>query len=363
MSTSFILATAQTEVVKHPGISAAGVDLEKLKLTAQLDSEYLLNGEIKSSEYGALPISPAGIASPVLISRACHELSSIPVKVFDTKSTSASVETGFAIAREEVSELFERGQKFARDYIFQNPQTTKLILGECVVGGTTTAMGLLKALGYECEGMLSSSIPNGNHDLKIRLVNQGLKSALKREDFSLEKVQLDPLLAISAMGDPMQATVAGICLEALSGGLQVVLAGGSQMIAVASLLFQISFVEELGSGDLSFNNLQGSLFDNLSVCTTPWVAHDKSARTMDLANLVCPEVVVSCPGFDQYREHPDYPELFKAYDQGHVKEGVGAGALMSHCLEQGISEIELFRKVSELYEKEFSKAKELSSVN
>ncbi len=195
--------------------------------------------------------------------------------------------------------------------------TSPIVIAECVVGGTTTAQGLLRALGYNVSGLMSSSIPNGNHSLKADLVERGYQAALKRLDFSPELVEKNPLLAISAMGDPMQAVVAGMAIECIESGIEFTLAGGSQMIAIASLVEKLLVIARSEATKQS-----------ITVTTTPWVMNDKSARIQDLLALCCKRTKLSAATSipDELKELP-----LAAYGQGHVKEGVGAGALILKC--------------------------------
>ena len=66
-----------------------------------------------------------------------------------------------------------------------------LILGECVVGGTTTALAILTGLGIEAVGKVNSSHPVCNHEQKWAVVQAGL-----------EKIQnsLDPLATCCSGG-------------------------------------------------------------------------------------------------------------------------------------------------------------------
>lgn len=374
---TFFLVLSSTKTSLHPGISSAGASPELLKYTAALDAEYLEYGETKTLK--SLPVSPSNIYSPAIISKACLNMLGIKpvfidagtfvkpqVPYIDTGAKAAeSVETGQAMTLQEVIELFHRGSRIvktlpecsfscyapsfdndsARLASFEEPELCKsimripkserntvighsgrVLIGECVVGGTTTALGLLTALGYNCNGMMSSSLPNGNHELKRKLVEEGYRNALLRDDFNEEAVKNNPLLAVSAMGDPMQAVVAGMAIEFMQNGVPVMLAGGSQMIAVACLIERLFIKDETSS------HICQSL---LSIGTTPWVINDKSARITELHKLTCKHTALLHATIDSKQIHGPAAELFAAYEQGHVKEGVGAGALMLTSLTTG----------------------------
>ena len=52
-----------------------------------------------------------------------------------------------------------------------------LVIGESIPGGTTTALGVLSALGVKAEGKVSSTLPENPHSLKAETVKAGLKAA------------------------------------------------------------------------------------------------------------------------------------------------------------------------------------------
>ena len=99
-----------------------------------------------------------------------------------------------------------------------------LVLGECVVGGTTTALAILTGLGITTRG-ISSSHPISNHEQKRALVKTGL----------LSLSPLHCLDLVAAVGDPMQIATAGMAIAA-SRTCGVMLAGGTQMLAVYALI-------------------------------------------------------------------------------------------------------------------------------
>ncbi len=361
----FILVLGGTEVIKHAGISAAGASQELLAYTAALDAEYIVHGKTLTLE--SLPVSPLGIVSPAAITKTCLDKLGIkpiivnagaPIKpqvdCIDLSTVPAcSPETGRAIEIAEVERLYQAGKSLI-DVILSreatkgslsgepcDKETSPLIIAECVVGGTTTAQGLLRALGYEVNGLMSSSIPNGNHALKYELVERGYQAALRREDFSPESVQSNPLLAVSAMGDPMQAVVAGMAVACLEEDIPFWLAGGSQMIAVASLVEKLCAVarhcepqakhskNDPGGSFLRFQPRVQDDFE-LTIATTHWVTSDKSARIDELLKLTTNKTKLINPlNFGPLPDFVATDKAFQAYEEGHVKEGVGAGALLT----------------------------------
>lgn len=327
----FYLVISGTELIKYPGISAAGASPELLAYTAALDAEYLCLGQTLT--LSELPRSPAGIISPALISRRCLELLELRPHIINAGAhikpildeswltdlntkAARSPETGSAINLDEVKRLFAYGRaakhpKPVEEKLHRAKHNfaKNLIIAECVVAGTTTAQALLKALGYEVSQMLSSSLPKANHKLKQEIIESAYQALLRREPDFPEQVKKQPLLAVSAMGDPMQALVAGMAISCLEQGYKCILAGGSQMIAVAALIEKLCPLNPI----------------DLEVSTSHWVMQDPDAQIEKLFELCCKR--------SQLSWSHEVPKVLgdldlAAYDQGHVKEGVGAGALM-----------------------------------
>jgi uncharacterized protein (TIGR00303 family) len=347
MRCKFFLVLAGTELIKHKGISAAGANQDLLKYTAALDAEYIYHGETKTLKN--LPVSPNSIVSPAIITRACINLLreigwDIEIRIFDLgafikpqaphisifNKPSRSIEAGTALDYQEVLDIYEAGRKFSQSYLRDEAANDELwLIAECVVGGTTTAQGFLKMFGYNCEGMLSSSVPAGNHHLKASLITEGYKKGINREDYKTHGNH--PLFAVSAMGDAMQAFTAGLVQEAATNDLppRIILAGGTQMMAVSVL------IENL----MNRNKIQ-NLYE---IVTSQWVMNDKSAQVDELAAMLCPNTKISYA-----QVNPNNHKVFMDYEQGHVKEGVGAGALLKLCLENAVSEPVLAEELDKL---------------
>ncbi|MEM3698931.1 MAG: TIGR00303 family protein, partial [Archaeoglobaceae archaeon] len=128
----------------------------------------------------------------------------------------------------------------------------------------------------------------------------------------------DPIEIISAVGDPVIAGIYGI----LSGCKKALLAGGTQMVAVA--------------------NLAKSLGCEFAIATTEFVANDKTA---DLSLAPCEVFVAKIP-----LANSRYPGL-RAYAEGFVKEGVGAGGMSFVAYQKGIKEDEFLKEIERDYEK------------
>lgn len=321
-----------------PGISAAGATPEDRRYTAIADAEFLYHGPQQHPRY-PLPPLQAG-ASPVLISRAVVEALSIPVYLFnaglptppavpaiDLGGTVAEcVHTGQAFAQPVVEHLFQQGLYWGEKLTAEVP-ASYLILAECVVGGTTTALAVLTALGIAANGRVNSSHPTCNHDQKWHIVQQGL-ARLKTLTHSL-----DALEVVAAIGDPMQPTLAGMAIAA-SRQKGVLLAGGTQMLAVFALAKALAEQQHLLWQP-----------ENIVVGTTRWVAEDSTGDTPGLAVLIGSVPLMATPlSFADSQ----IPQL-QVYEQGYVKEGVGAGGCaIAASLYQGWQQTELLTAIENL---------------
>lgn len=318
---SFFLCVASSESSDVEGISAAGASPELRRLTPSIDAEALVTGQPAGG--AALPVSPTGVVSPVVITRACTELAGFDITVVDCgtfktpelpmirrlgKGMAKCVSTGCAQDYEDVRELFYTGLEIGREI---SEQVEFVILGECVPAGTTTALGVLNALGFAASGLVSSSLQIACHDTKGRLIADGLQAAAPRLIDVLEK----PLKAAAAVGDPMQPFAAGLALAA-GEKVPVILGGGSQMLAVYALA-QAMLRSNIKALDREKNR-------NISVITTKWVVDDPTSDVAALSHLVDAPFACSCPNFRLSRH-----EGLRSYEDGNVKEGIAAGASMA----------------------------------
>ncbi|ACB50435.1 hypothetical protein cce_1085 [Crocosphaera subtropica ATCC 51142] len=315
-SAIFACIVGFTETGLIPGISAAGATPEARKYTAIADAEFLING-VQSSYHYPLPPLSQGV-SPVFITRAVVEACNIPIYLFnaglptppsvpyiDLKGKSANcLTTGKALPLPLVYELFQQGLKWGKK-LAKDHTKNYLILSECVVGGTTTALSILTGLGINATEKVNSSHPHCNHKQKELIVKEGFKNA----GYSYNLKPINPFELVAAVGDPMQIVVAGMAISAsLKTG--VMLAGGTQMLAVYALIKSI----------INTSKYQGNL-DNIIVGTTRWVAEDLTGDTVTLA-----ESIGTVPLFaTQLNFSSSSYQQLQMYEQGYVKEGVGAG--------------------------------------
>ncbi len=331
-----------------PGISAAGKTPEDRQYTAIADAEFLARGVQPHPDY-PLPPLIAG-ASPVYISRAIVAALDLPSYIFNAGlpiaptvphidlegSPAACLTTGAALPLAIVEQLYHQGLSWGEKLAALHPDSY-LVIGECVVGGTTTALSLLTGLGIDALGKVNSSHPVCNHHQKAEIVAQGLSYLNKLH------TSPSPFELVATIGDPMQIVVAGMAI-AVSQSTGVLLAGGTQMLAVATLIEAIA-----ANQNLTINTAQ------IIVGTTAWVVSDQSGDTIALAQLI-PHIPLISTRLSF--ANSKYPQL-QVYEQGFVKEGVGAGGLaIAANLYQDWGQVEMLDSIEQL----LNQAKVLDSL-
>jgi uncharacterized protein (TIGR00303 family) len=204
-----------------------------------------------------------------------------------------------------------------------------LVIGESVPGGTTTALALLLALGIAADGRVSSSMASNAHALKSQVAHAALRHLTARS-------AAHPLDLVRTVGDPMQAAVAGMVAGAIGAGRPVLLAGGTQMIAVGALVRALARRDE-GPDPTG----------RLGIATTRWVAEDPTADAVGLLRDVGPDpLLVSTLSFAGSRH-----EGLRRYEEFLVKEGVGAGgAAVAAALAANVDCDRLRARVEEICE-------------
>jgi NaMN:DMB phosphoribosyltransferase len=146
-------------------------------------------------------------------------------------------------------------------------------------------------------------MPQNPHHLK----NSVISEAMERSMVFFGDLRDEPFKAISLFGDPMMPSVAGIVSGVIKSGSRIMLAGGTQMAAVAAIL----------------NSLHHPL-DNISIGTTCYVAEDCFSNLVELVRSVSNDIpIYSC---NLHLAESVKPGL-QAFAKGYVKEGVGAGGI------------------------------------
>jgi len=299
-----LLVAGSTETAAIEGISAAGADPELMTETPSTDAELLTYGRPVRAD--AIPVSPTGCPTPALVTRAAREVLGFPVSVLDAgmaaptaaptveigPSPGANIRESVAVpdATERYSEAKDLGQALPDQPVY---------IGETIPGGTTTALGVLQALGEPAT--VSSSLPANPLERKQAVVDAGLAaSELNPGDCAGE-----PLRAIEAVGDPVLAATLGLTEGITRSGGEAVLAGGTQQLAACALLRHAGVEEPL------------------TVATTSYVAEDDSAAVQKLAESLDVELAVTDPGL----AGADHPTA-RRFEAGEAKEGVGMGGAL-----------------------------------
>ncbi len=318
----FSFVISYTETSEIPGITFAGADKDSIQYTPPADAEYLHYGYCKTID--KIPMTPDGKPTPGLLTKTALESASISHLTINAGSKimpqlpfiESGLPFGKNISVEDamndtiVSHAVEYGQILGRSLA---SLTDCLMIGECIPGGTTTALALLKALDFNAK--VSSSIP----DNPVELKNQIVTSALERIDSE------HPYSIVAKIGDPMIPFVAGM-LSSASSVSKVMLAGGTQMAAVLAFASKIGFNEK-----------------NTAIGTTSYITNDKTANFKDLVHDIADIPILSV---DPGMKNSKFSGL-KAFSEGFAKEGVGAGgSIISSMLKTG-NDSETFLSLAE----------------
>ncbi len=330
----YLVFIASTRTSTIPGISVAGPSPEATLYTPALDVEYLVAG--RPVTLNAIPVTPEGIPTPALLSRAALRLLDLPTLVVDAGSfveprvphvRLPSRTVGGFIGSEDAlppgtsRRLFEESRSLA---LALSGRGLDFVVGESMPGGTTTALSTMEALGYRARFRVSSASPSNPHGLKVEV----LERAFGRSGVS--PPESDVFRVADLVGDPLHISIAGFVSGAVARGSRVLLAGGTQMCAVLAMLKRLGV------------ELEG----RLAVGTTGWLVSDAQSDAVGLARDVAPDVPLLAARMD-FSDSPF--EGLRYYDRGYVKEGVGAGGLLTLLAARGWSKDDVKRVVYEEY--------------
>ncbi len=331
-----LLILSGTRTAEVPGISAAGATPDSRRFTAVADAEVLVKGP-GGRRIWPLPSLQAGI-SPALISYAAIRLMGLDPSIIAvgllqspafahlcleplTFGPSNCISTGRAMSPQRAHSLWHRG------YLIGRKLKRPLILAESVPGGTTTAQAVLTGLGLSVGDYISGSALCPPTQLKKQLVAKGLNAANLGMSSSSREL-------ISAVGDPFQPVAAGLLIGAREAEQPVLMGGGSQMIAVLALAL----------ADLPIE-MRSLFVSEVIIGTTAWLVEEsrtyspqKQSSLECLLNMVGDYFGVKLLGLSTgLRFHLSTHKGFRDYENGYVKEGVGAGALALLAQLRGIS--------------------------
>jgi uncharacterized protein (TIGR00303 family) len=324
--TRFVIAAGTTATARIAGISAAGATPELLVHTPSADVEILEYGQPVRAP--VTPVSPSGCPTPAVVTRAAREVLGFDATVVDAGLAKPTAAGTVTVGARPGGDIRERDPvptgpgafAAAREFGAALPDE-ELFVGETLPGGTTTALGVLTALGERAE--VSSSLAENPLALKREVVDEGLAASSLSPGDCAE----DPTAAVREMGDPVLATAAGLTVGALGSGTAVTLAGGTQLLAAAALV------------------RHAGVEAPLTVATTSFVADDPTVNLDGAAEALDVDVQVTDPGFD------DSHVAFERYRAGEAKEGVGMGGALALAARAGVPMAEIRERVVEVYER------------
>ncbi|WP_296805638.1 nicotinate mononucleotide-dependent phosphoribosyltransferase CobT [uncultured Methanobrevibacter sp.] len=329
----FLITIGTTETSLIDGISGAGPTAELTEYTPASDVEFMVLGEVRCCEAPAeTVVGDAAAPTPARLTKASLQLSEMPFVVIDAgskikpeveyvsfgKEYGRDIRTGKGVLNP--LEIFENAKDLGAELSRRHEM---LVIGESIAAGTTTALGVLKALGYDANEKVSGSMPHNPHDMKTKVVDEGLKNA----GLDPKKDDIDAMQAIGAVGDPTLPAIAGIVL---GSDIPIILAGGTQMAAVCAIIKSVQ---------PNFD------FSRINLATTVYVAGDETADLFGILKQIDDSITVNIvdPRFEE-SEH----EGLKNYLKGFVKEGAGAGGAMYTALVLGNSVEKLRRKIEKV---------------
>lgn len=299
----FSLVLSYTRTAEIPGITVAGAGPDSMMYTPPADAEYIEYGRCRCMD--AIPTTPDGKPTPAVLTRAALISADIPHIAINAGGPvrpqvphiDAGIEPGGNIregpamtisqARHTLESGRHTGGKLAS-------LCDCLIIGESIPGGTTTALATLR--GLNLPGPVSSSMPDNPTSLKEDVA----RAALERLGMD------DPVSVASKVADPMILFVCGM-LQAATESVHVVLAGGTQMLAVLAL-----------ASKLGYDHTRAAL------ATTSYIAEDPGIELERRVDAISPVPVLWT---DPLLERSAHAGL-RAYAAGFAKEGAGAGGAL-----------------------------------
>ncbi|MGD1836533.1 MAG: nicotinate mononucleotide-dependent phosphoribosyltransferase CobT [Nitrososphaeraceae archaeon] len=306
----FICVISYTQTCEIDGITIAGKNKESLKFTPAADSEFLYYGRCKC--ISGVPVTPDGKPSPVLITKSALDLAKIPKYVVDAGtiikpdipyytvniSSGKNIKYYNSLDIKDVKRAFSFGKMIGEQFGKTNDS---VIIGECVPGGTTTALGVLLSMGIDAKYKISSSMPNNPHKLK----NEIVEDCMIRNKIYFGDLKDQPFKAMSIFGDPSVPTISGIVKGAYESGARIMLAGGTQICASLATLKSLNM------------NL-----DKISIGTTSYVVNDKKSDIVGIVENINDEINILSINLNLEESSKNG---LKSFARGFVKEGVGAG--------------------------------------
>lgn len=166
----FICTIGTTETSLIPGLSGAGATPELTEYTPAADSELMVLGTVKCmEEIPQTVVGKAAAPTPAMLTKASLEIADIPFIIADAgckikpniecmrlgKEYGRDIRTGKGVLNP--LEIYENARELGAELARRHPM---LIIGESIAAGTTTALGVLRALGYDANEKVSGSMPD-----------------------------------------------------------------------------------------------------------------------------------------------------------------------------------------------------------
>ncbi len=334
--TRLVLCAGTTRTAEIDGISAAGADPELMVHTPSADSEILVYG--RTVRAPVVPVSPTGCPTPAVVTRAVIEQLGLETTIVDAGLAEPTGAPTVTVGAHPGKDIRERdpvpsapGAFAAARRLGRQLPDDEFYLAETVPGGTTTALGVLSALGESGvlgDRRVSSSLPENPLELKRRVVDEALESSALEPGAAAD----EPTVALRRAGDPVLAVVCGLAAGALETDTAVTLAGGTQLVAAAACLRHAGYDRPI------------------SLATTSFVANDPSIDLNRAASALDLSVTVTDPGFTN-----DHPAM-AAFNAGEAKEGVGMGGALALADRTGVSMAAVRERMIDVYDRLFEDA-------
>jgi uncharacterized protein (TIGR00303 family) len=327
VSVRLVLVAGTTATAEIDGLSAAGADPELMRHTPAADLDILVHGQPTLAP--VVPVSPTGCPTPAVVTRAVRELLDFDVLGVDAGMAGRTGAPTLSVGRDPGNDVRDHRAVPNTESIFDRARNLgrrlpddHLVVSETIPGGTTTALGVLTALGEPAT--VSSSLPENPLAEKRRVVEQGLDAS----DLAFGDAAGDPLRAVEAVGDPVLAAATGLTVGCVESGTRVTLGGGTQMATVAGL------VRHLG------------VERPLSLATTSFVAGDETAGIRGLTDQFDVTLHVTDPGFETV-DH----SATNAYLRGEAKEGAGMGGGLHLLADSDVPLSALHDRIARVYDR------------
>ncbi len=347
----FVCVISYTETSEIPGITVAGANKDLIKYTSSADVEFLYYGRCKCID--GVPATPDGKPTPAIITKTMLNIGNIPFIVVDSGAkikpdiplfsfnlrSGKNIMENIAMEPEEVEKAYRYGLMLGKQLSKSNDL---VILGESIPGGTTTALAVMLSLGIDAKNKMSSSMPENPHNLKNMIV---IKS-MKKNNITFGSLKDKPFEAISLLGDPMIPSMTGIAQGVIDNGGRVMLAGGTQMCTILSILKSLNVKT-----------------DKVVIGTTKYIFNDHSANFTNLVLSIDNNVGIVISDLHLIES----TKLgLKAFANGFVKEGVGAGGVSIATMINANGKLNgeiLLKYIEREYEKNIEKKFTLNEIN